>query len=284
MFARRHYFLFLVVALPQCFSHAPGCMFVCDVKTDAFQESLPAPFAGLTPRVIQISENPEIFSVLSDEIKKKIESLEQLLLNDAGGRGVSYINVKDDLLKSSLRLYQASSVAITFGFPVFPQHPVPEETDGIPGAISSAKALCALGKDVSFIVDGRNKALVSTIVQRCVESGILKQTIPVLVYERHQASRREQAALKFLYPKGTDEKPRFDHLLSIERTGPAKDGTYRTASGISLPVELITPTEDLFKQGEKFGNSLEYASLDPLLVYLYLSKIYVRGGARNCLT
>ena len=224
-------------------------MFICDVKTESFQESVPSEYADLSPAVIQISENPILFSVLSDGAKKKIEMLEDLLLHDIGKRGVRNIYIKEDLQKSALRLSQASTVGITTGFPCFPDDPVKEETDGIPGAISIAKALCALGKEVSFIVEGRNIKLLNAIIERSVELGILENTVPVLEYDRDRHSQPEQAAVPFLYPDGIEGKPRFEHLVAIERTSPAKDGTYRNMRGEPLPEKIISPMEDLFKQG-----------------------------------
>ena len=44
--------------------------------------------------------------------------------------------------------------------------------------------------------------------------------------------------------------PQFDHLVSIERTGPSKDGSYRNMRGRELDEKLIAPIEDLFLQGK----------------------------------
>ena len=95
----------------------------------------------------------------SKTAKSKINRLQDLLLNDTGQRGVRLFSVNDELLKSLARLYQASSVGITFVFPVFGGHPVAEETDGMPGAIAIAKGLCALGKKVGFLIDSRKEVL-----------------------------------------------------------------------------------------------------------------------------
>ncbi|XP_028396292.1 D-glutamate cyclase, mitochondrial-like isoform X2 [Dendronephthya gigantea] len=230
--------------LPECFCHAPGHMFICDETTASFQESHPSPYKEHAPCVVEISENREKFSVLSQIAKNKITELEQLLLYDIGKRGIEDINVKGDLLKSLLSLYQSSSVGITFGFPVFGDEAVAEETDGLPGAIDIAKALSALGKKVSFIIDKRNEALLCKIIQKCLQLKILKKDVPFVVYERE--NDRKTAALQFLYPNGRAKEPRFDHIVSIERTGPSNDGTYRSMKAKVLKEDLIAPVEDLF--------------------------------------
>ena len=218
-------------------------MFICDVKTSEFQESHPTPYDKLVPCVVPLCESNAKFSVLSKTAKDKFASLEQLLLYDIGERGVENLCVKDDLLKSTLRLYQASSVGITFGFPVFRDDGMTaEETDGFPGAIAIAKALCSVGKEVSFIIDKRNESLVQKVIR-----DILKRDIPVLVYER--GADREKTAAELLYLNGS-RHPRFDHLVSIERTGPSQDGTYRNMTAKTVKENLIGPIEDLFLLGK----------------------------------
>ena len=239
--------LLICIALPQCFSHAPGHMFICDITTAAFQERAPSSCKNHIPCVAQITENPKRFSVLSKTAKNKISRLEGLLLNDIGQRGVEHLSAKDDLLKSLLRLYQASSVGITFGFPVFGDDAVAEETDGMPGAIAIAKALCPLGKKVNFIIDRRNEVLLKRVIQRCVKTNILKKEVPMLVYERQ--ANRETTAMQFLY-QSDDGSALFDHLVSIERTGPSRDGTYRSMKNKTLKEDLVAPVEDLFLQGK----------------------------------
>jgi hypothetical protein len=225
-------------------------MFICDVTTAEFQESHPSSYKSHDPCVVRISENPKRFSVLSKAAREKIASLEELTLYDIGKRGVEHLSVKTDLLKCLLRLHQASSIGITFGFPVFGDDQIlAEETDGLPGAISIAKALCALGKNVSFIIDQRNEALLKKVMHECVQLKTLRKDVPVLVYDRQ--TDRDTAAMKFLYQGESKENPRFDHLVSIERTGPNKNGAYCSMRGIALAEDLISPIEDLFLQGEK---------------------------------
>ncbi len=241
-------------------------MFICDVTTAEFQESHPSPYKQHEPCVVQISENPERYSVLSKTAKDKISCLEELALYDIGERGVEYLSVKNDLLKSLLGLYQASSIGITFGFPVrFGDDLETEETDGMPGAISIAKALCALGKEVHFIIDKRNEVLLEKIIQECLKLKILKKDVPILVYD-HQ-SDRETAAMQFLYPTEGKENPRFDHLVSIERAGPNKNGAYCSMTGKMVREDLVAPVEDLFLQGEKYFVFDQIHLIDPFLFW-----------------
>ena len=226
-------------------------MFICDVTTAQFQEKHPSPYKDHEPRVVQISENPKRFSVLSKTANAKITHLEELTLYDIGKRGVRHLCVKNDLLKCLLRLYQASSIGVAFGFPVTgDDNQIAEETDGMPGAISIAKALCALGKKVSFIIDQRNESLLKKIIHECLELKILKKDVPVLVYDRQ--TDREKAATQFLYPGNSNENPRFDHLVSIERTGPNKNGAYCSMRAKVWEEDLISPIEDLFLQGKSY--------------------------------
>ena len=261
------------LGLPQCFSHAPGHMFICDVTTAAFQDFHPSPYKQHIPCVVHISQNLKRFSVLSESTKDKIARLEALALFDIGKRGVEYLSVKEDLLKSLLCLYQASSVGIIFGFPVFGDDPVAEETDGMPGAIAIAKALCALGKKVSFIIDERNEVLLRKIIKKCLELKILKRDVPILVYDRQ--TDRERAAMQFLYEDyreyGSTGNPHFDHLVSIERTGPSQDGTYRSMKAKKLIEKLIAPIEDLFLQGKKYTLILVLTFKCHIISYLCLN-------------
>ncbi|KAM4690808.1 D-glutamate cyclase, mitochondrial isoform 1-T3 [Rhinophrynus dorsalis] len=222
---------------PLAFTHSPGCMFVTDVKT----EEAIVNQAEDIPEVLQISSNPLHFSVVSQRAAEKIRSLEKLVGVDPGNRGVKHLLIKDELLKSSLSLSHSKSVLITTGFPTHFKHNPPEETDGPPGAIAMAAMLQALGKQVSIVTDERAIDLHKDVLDRCVQQGILKSPVPLLYYKEEN----EDSALKFLCEDGNPQKPRFDHLVAIERAGRASDGNYYNARKINIK-HLVDPIDNLF--------------------------------------
>ncbi|XP_019407955.1 PREDICTED: UPF0317 protein C14orf159 homolog, mitochondrial isoform X2 [Crocodylus porosus] len=74
-----------------------------------------------------------------------------------------------------------------------------------------------------------------------IDPGLLKAPVPLLSY-RGDAS---ESALMFLCDDGNVKKPRFDHLIAIERAGMAADGNYYNARKINIK-HLVDPIDELF--------------------------------------
>ncbi|KAL4656146.1 hypothetical protein GN956_G6360 [Arapaima gigas] len=220
------------------FTHSPGCMFLTDREMFAAVSTTDPEQHPLT---FCISQKPLHFSVVSDAAVGQIRALEQLIGEDPGERGIRALFVQDELLKSCLSLSHASSVLITTGFPTHFQHSPPEETDGPPGAIAMAAMLQALGKHVAIVTDQRALGMNQQIIEEAVQKGIIQATVPLLSFQNSSP----ESALCFLCHDGDPKKPRFDHLVAIERSGRASDGNYYNMRGINIK-HLVDPIDDLF--------------------------------------
>lgn len=235
---------------PLAFSHSPGCMFLTDIP-DSPSSPLTPPSDGLepehsnhpelTPLCFQVSHNPLLYSLASQAAVEKIRRLETLIGEDPGERGIRALFVQDELLRSCLALSHASSVAITTGFPTHYMHSPPDETDGPPGAIAMATMLLSLGKKVTMLTDSRAVEMNRAIMDEAVRNGVLKAPIPLVTFE----DGGPDSALHFLCHHGDASKPRYDHLVAIERSGRASDGNYYNMRGINIK-HLVDPIDDLF--------------------------------------
>ncbi|XP_024125735.1 D-glutamate cyclase, mitochondrial isoform X1 [Oryzias melastigma] len=222
---------------PLAFSHSPGCMFLTDIPDTPDSVNTPE----LVPLCFPVSYNPLLYSLASKVAVEKIRQLEMIIGEDPGQRGIRALFVQDELLRSCLALSHSSSVAITTGFPTHYMHSPPDETDGPPGAIAIATMLQSLGKDVTLLTDRRAVEMTGAMVDDAVKTGVLKAAIPVVTFD----GSGPKAAQDFLCPHGDTSKPRFDHLVAIERSGRAEDGNYYNMRGINIK-HLVDPIDDLF--------------------------------------
>ncbi|NXB35192.1 GLUCM protein, partial [Eulacestoma nigropectus] len=220
---------------PLAFTHSPGCMFITDLKNDNVSS------LGGVPQVHCISQDPLHFSIVSAEAAQKIKTLETLIGIDPGERGIVHLQRQGELLGACLALSHAGSVLITTGFPTHFTHEPPEENDGPPGALAIAAMLQALEKQVAIVTDQRAMDLNKKIMEEAVQLGILKKPIPLLSYQRESAD----SALMFLCENGNPGRPRFDHLIAIERAGMAADGNYYNARKVNIK-HLVDPIDELF--------------------------------------
>ncbi|XP_008299197.1 UPF0317 protein C14orf159 homolog, mitochondrial [Stegastes partitus] len=235
---------------PLAFSHSPGCMFLTDIPdtpapltppSDNMEPQSAKPNPEQTPVCFQVSQNPLLYSLASQAAVSKIRQLETIIGEDPGQRGIEALFVQDELLLSCLSLSHASSIAIVTGFPTHYMHSPPDETDGPPGAIAIATMLLALGKKVTMLTDKRAVEMNQALIDEAVSTGVLKTTIPLVTYE----DSGPDSALHFLCHHGDPSKPRYDHLLAIERSGRAADGNYYNMRAINIK-HLVDPIDDLF--------------------------------------
>nr|XP_046268557.1 D-glutamate cyclase, mitochondrial isoform X2 [Scatophagus argus] len=237
---------------PLAFSHSPGCMFLTDIPDSAPSSPTPPPSDSVNPPTTDpdveliplcflVSHNPLWYSLASQRAVAKIRQLERVIGEDPGQRGIKALFVQDELLRSCLALSHASSVAITTGLPTHYMHSPPDETDGPPGAIAMATMLLSLGKQVTWVTDRRALDMNRAIIDEAVRTGVLKTAIPLVTFE----DNGPDSALHFLCHHGDPSKPRYDHLVAIERSGRAADGNYYNMRGINLK-HLVDPIDDLF--------------------------------------
>ncbi|XP_074724711.1 D-glutamate cyclase, mitochondrial isoform X2 [Strix uralensis] len=222
---------------PLAFTHCPGCMFITDLRND----NVTGRSSREIPQVHCISQDPLHYSIVSAEAAQKIKTLETLIGIDPGDRGIIHLCRQDELLKACLSISHARSVLITTGFPTHFTYEPPEENDGPPGALAIAAILQALEKEVAIVTDQRAMNLNKKIIEEAVQLGILKRPIPLLSYQRESAD----SALMFLCENGNPGRPRFDHLIAIERAGMAADGNYYNARKVNIK-HLVDPIDELF--------------------------------------
>ncbi|NXT76914.1 GLUCM protein, partial [Zapornia atra] len=222
---------------PLAFTHSPGCMFITDLKND----SVAVRSSREITQVHCISQDPLHYTIVSSEAAQKIKTLETLIGIDPGDRGIIHLQRPGELLKACLSLSHARSVLVTTGFPTHFTYEPPEENDGPPGALAIAAILQALEKEVAMVTDQRAMDLNKKIMEEAVQLGILKRPIPLLTYQRESAD----SALMFLCENGNPQRPRFDHLIAIERAGMAADGNYYNARKVNIK-HLVDPIDELF--------------------------------------
>ncbi|KAI1895867.1 hypothetical protein AGOR_G00111180 [Albula goreensis] len=213
-------------------------MFVSD------RESSPAHLTSdpkQCPMALCISQQPLHYSLVSKATAQRIRTLEKIIGEDPGERGIKALFIQDELLKSSLSLSHASSVLITTGFPTHFKHDPPEENDGPPGAIAMAATLQALGKEVAIVTDHRALEMNIRIMKDAVEKGVIKTAVPVLSFQ----DSGPDSARHFLLHDGDPKRPRFDHLVAIERSGRAADGNYYNMRRVNIK-HLVDPIDNLF--------------------------------------
>ncbi|XP_077179605.1 D-glutamate cyclase, mitochondrial isoform X3 [Paroedura picta] len=222
---------------PLAFTHSPGCMFITDLK----DEDAAVNYGKEIPEVYCICQNPLHYSITSATAVQKIRRLEEIIGVDPGDRGVKHLCSQDELLKACLSISHAHSVLITTGFPTHYNYEPPEENDGPPGAIAMAAMLKALGKHVTIVTDQRALNLNEKVIKEAVKQGILKTAVPVISYHSESAD----SALHFLCEDGNPKKPKFSHLIAIERAGMAADGNYYNVRKINIK-HLVDPIDELF--------------------------------------
>ncbi|XP_065541785.1 D-glutamate cyclase, mitochondrial isoform X2 [Lathamus discolor] len=222
---------------PLAFTHSPGYMFITDLKN--YNVTFRSPRE--VPQVHCISEDPLHYSIVSAEAAQKIKTLETLIGIDPGDRGIIHLHRQGELLKACLSISHAHSVLITTGFPTHFTYEPPEENDGPPGALAIAAMLQALQKEVAIVTDQRAMNLNKKIIEEAVQLGILKRPVPLLSYQ----SKSADSALMFLCENGNPRRPRFDHLIAIERAGMAADGNYYNARKVNIK-HLVDPIDELF--------------------------------------
>ncbi|XP_053191564.1 D-glutamate cyclase, mitochondrial [Scomber japonicus] len=234
------------------FSHSPGSMFLTDLPDSTPSSPVTPPSdsvdplatilsSELTPLSFLVSHNPLFYSLASQKAVVAIRQLETIIGEDPGQRGIRALFVQDELLRSCLALSHSSSVAITTGFPTHYMHSPPDETDGPPGAIAMATMLLSLGKKVTMVTDKRGLEMNQAIIDEAVRTGVLKTKIPLVTFE----DSGPDSALHFLCHNGDPRKPRYDHLVAIERSGRAEDGNYYNMRGVNIK-HLVDPIDDLF--------------------------------------
>ena len=185
------------------------------------------------------------------DIRSLVNSMEQLVQRDEGGRGIDQICPPiGELLLSAMEVvqFQPSSseprqrVAILTGFPCMMDFNPPTETDGPLGAVAIAKALLMLNKTVIIVTD------------ECNEEVVLSGAACM---QLENESLRSHLHLESFPPAGQFDEldsQRFEELvgsvglvIAIERSGPCADGRYLTMRARDMS-HLMAPLDSMISE------------------------------------
>ena len=200
--------------LGRVFTHYPGHMFISDVEA---KPELITPI-----EIVALREPPDVFvSFLSKRACDVINSLETVISQDLNNRGIRNLIVKGDLLKSCLYLSHCDTVAIISEFPCNYEFDVPYETDGIPGVFAAAKVLSYLGKKITLLHSGEQ---MRNILHKCMDLFAWSKA-------GNTIELKSLASIEALMASSDSNRALFDCLLTIEHSGPARDGNFYTMHG-----------------------------------------------------
>jgi hypothetical protein len=174
----------------------------------------------------------QLQSANAELVADKIGRVEKVIQQDPGNRGVSHFYT-EALFDAVQCLEKANHVAILTGF-FIPAAQQPE-TDGPLGSMFLAESLMARGKKVTIVTDRYCLAAI-TACSDVIKDQIDPDLFKIGIFPEDQG---EQEA--FVSSLCSD----IDCLVSIERVGRSKDGTYRTMRGIDI-TQKTAPLDDLF--------------------------------------
>jgi hypothetical protein len=145
------------------------------------------------------------------------EDLENVIWEDAGGRGIISFAQRGELKKAATSLLTANHVIIVTGFYI--EKTQSGETDGPLGAIFLARALEQLGIKVSLLTSSFN----SEILHYGVEEIALSCNIVVV----------DKGEESIIFPELLTDSE-LTHIIAVEQMGSAIDGKYYNMIGTDL--------------------------------------------------
>lgn len=172
-----------------------------------------------------------------DDVSDRVLMLEERVQRDEGKRGiVDILPAKGELLRAANEILASNRIAIITGFPCMMAYTPPTETDGPLGALCIARSALAIGKDVIILTDECNE---DAVLAAAAGSGLLEIYGTKLSLESfpRMESFDENDERRLISIQND-----ADLIIAIERTGPARDGTYRTMSGKDM-THLVAPLE-----------------------------------------
>ncbi|MBU3914537.1 DUF4392 domain-containing protein [bacterium] len=172
------------------------------------------------------------FSALQ-KMRRIAETIESIIHQDPGNRGLNKWAVKGDLLLSALELLKGNHIVIGTGFYILTSGVI--ETDGPPGAIVLASALRSLNKKISLVVDDHSESIMKEGLKAldCDAELIL---LPV--------DKPVKAAAVL-----TDATT---HFVALERPGKAKDGNCYNFRGEDISLHVAS-LDDVFIHAAENG-------------------------------
>jgi hypothetical protein len=153
-----------------------------------------------------------------------VHHIEKLIQHDMGNRGIKHFAslANGNLFRTCQHLFhECKHVAVCTGFNV-----PPPENDGPLGAMWIIDACLKLGKRVTLISDVGNGPVMEHLRNRYLETNVSRHKVKNLfhlVLFPDRALQTEQEALQFADGIIGQQVPHIDHIISIERVGPADD-------------------------------------------------------------
>lgn len=167
--------------------------------------------------------------------RKIISEMAEVIRHNIEQRGLQAVNLKGELQRSAESLVSAETVMILTGFVI--RQVMKGETDGPIGAVSLARVLEKLGKQVVMVTDAHSEQM----VQACCKTAGVKAK-QVTVHEDEIEIQCHQ--LIELYEPS--------HVVAIERPGRAHDGRCYSMRGEDLS-DLVPNTDHLIEFARERG-------------------------------
>ena len=166
------------------------------------------------------------FNYKQDSIVQSAKSIELLIQQDPGARGLGKWAIDGGLFPAAVSLAGGKHILIITGFYILDAGII--ETDGPPGVIVLADALCKVGKRVTILTD------------KCAE-GIMKAGLNSIGCEAE------------LMVFAVDDKINPDsiirstttHCIALERPGLAADGLHHNSRGLNIS-DYVALLDDVF--------------------------------------
>ena len=165
------------------------------------------------------------------------------------------------LLNAARSICEAGDVIMLTGFPCCTNNPLtPQETDGPCGVATVAKAVYALGANLSIVIEEPNKAPVEACVNSLLErseterrsfKSVLNATDRThfgdngrVCVETFPCEWTKLQALRIEEMLGEIQD---GHMISLERAGPGKDGVCYTMTGRAVSRKHLAPLHEFFE-------------------------------------
>ncbi|CAG9328199.1 unnamed protein product [Blepharisma stoltei] len=172
------------------------------------------------------SNSFDLLHIMLAEIIRLIESRIQL---DEGQRGIrALIQPNSALFSAARELSGLKSIGILTGFPCIQNNNPPIENDGIGGTLAIARAIESCGGHSTILIDSPYVEVIKNL-----------SDWHNLQYGSHinvSSSRNLE----------------FDGIVSIERSGRAKDGNYYTMRGRNIS-NLLEPLDVIYMEDKDIG-------------------------------
>jgi len=166
------------------------------------------------------------FNYKQDSIAQSARSIELLIQQDPGARGLGKWAIDDELFPAAVSLAGGSHIILITGFYIMDARTI--ETDGPPGTIILADVLCKSGKTVSILTD---KSAEGIMIAGLASIGCKAELITFNTDDK-------------IYPDSVI-RSNTTHCVALERPGLAADGLHHNFRGLNIS-DYIAPLDNVF--------------------------------------